>query len=704
MSRLASKIGAAPELLLNGRYQVVEVLSSVGWGKTYVAVETQRPDKPKCVIKQIQAVSNDPDCLQAAKRLFDREAKILETLGYHDQVPRLLDSTQIDLAFYLVQEFIAGQPLSAELSGDRPWSESQVAHLLWEVLDILAFVHSKGIIHGNLQPDKLIRRASDDKLVLIGFNPINQVRSQLVAVQEQLSATVELGKLGYMPMEQIRGNPRPSSDIYALGMIGIQALTGLNPMQLEEDPRTGEVVWQKHATVSEELAAILTQMVRYHFNDRYQSTTNVLTELQPLVSSDSSAQLAVSPPEADSPCEAETIPDTAIDSAALQAVETIAPSSSTSPKRISRRTAGIATSIALGFGAGGYFLTQSASSLNLFDRGSNTLVQAQKKYQAGNLQEAVALAKSISSDSPAYQDAQAAMQQWPKDWQNAQAQFEAVKKAFAQQQWLNVLEEAARMPNVAFWQQKIQPIVQQAQANLETEAYELLQQAYNRASDKDFVGALNILEQIPQQTKAYAKVQPKIAEYTQKRRIKADYLLLQAYKRASDQDFTGALAFLNQIPKDTPAYAKAQLKITEYRKKQSLRANYLLQRAYNRASVKDFPRALEYLKQIPENTPAYDIAQEKIVAYKEEQGLKSPTNKATPPVHRPEPAQPFNLQPFTSSRLGNESSFEAHSLSSVPPSPSNLDPGSRLQEVNPQPLVSPRAYPAAGEAGSESGE
>src|SRR5919202_155320 len=605
MSRLASKIGAAPELLLNGRYQVVEVLSSVGWGKTYVAVETQRPDKPKCVIKQIQAVSNDPDCLQAAKRLFDREAKILETLGYHDQVPRLLDSTQIDLAFYLVQEFIAGQPLSAELSGDRPWSESQVAHLLWEVLDILAFVHSKGIIHGNLQPDKLIRRASDDKLVLIGFNPINQVRSQLVAVQEQLSATVELGKLGYMPMEQIRGNPRPSSDIYALGMMGIQALTGLNPMQLEEDPRTGEVVWQQHTTVSEELAAIL---------------------------------------------------------------------------------------------------TQSASSLNLFDRGSNTLVQAQKKYQAGNLQEAVALAKSISSDSPAYQDAQAAMQQWPKDWQNAQAQFEAVKKAFAQQQWLNVLEEAARMPNVAFWQQKIQPIVQQAQANLETEAYQLLQQAYNRASDKDFVGALNILEQIPQQTKAYAKVQPKIAEYTQKRRIKADYLLLQAYKRASDQDFTGALAFLNQIPKDTPAYAKAQLKITEYRKKQSLRANYLLQRAYNRASVKDFPRALEYLKQIPENTPAYDIAQEKIVAYTQAQGLKSPTNKATPPVHRPEPAQPFNLQPFTSSRLGNESSFEAHSLSSVPPSPSNLDPGSRLQEVNPQPLVSPRAYPAAGEAGSESGE
>jgi hypothetical protein len=101
---------------------------------------------------------------------------------------------------------------------------------------------------------------------------------------------------------------------------------------------------------------------------------------------------------------------------------------------------------------------------------------------------------------------------------------------------------------------------------------------------------------------------------------------------------------------------------------------------------------LEYLKQIPENTPAYDIAQEKIVAYTQAQGLKSATKEATPPVNRPAPAQPFNLQPFTGSRLGNESSFEAHS-------PSNLDPGSRLQEVNPQPPLTPRASPASGEAG-----
>ncbi len=699
MSILASNTEAAPELLLNGRYQVVEVLSSVGWGKTYVAVETYRPDKPKCVIKQIQPISDDPDCLQAARRLFQREAKILETLGHHDLVPQLLDYIEVDRTFYIVQEFIAGQPLSVEVSPKQRWSESQVFDLLWEVLDILAFVHSEGVIHGNLQPDKLIRRASDDRLVLVGFNAINQVRTNLVAVLEQLSATIELGALGYMPMEQIRGNPRPCSDIYALGMIGIQALTGLNPMQLEEDLQTGEVVWQPQAMVSDELAAILTKMVRYHFKDRYQSAIDVLEALQSLVESDPSAQLGESIPETDS-----TSPDTATDSTAQQAESSPVSSSSTSSKRINGRTAGVATSIVLGFGASGYLLTQSANSFNLFDQGQGTLVQAQEKYQAGNLQEAVTLAQSISSNSATYKDAQVAIAQWQQDWQNAKVQSEAVQKAFDQRQWLNVLEEATRTPNITFWQQKIQPIVSQARVNLEEDAYQLLQQAYNRATDKDFVGALNILQQIPKQTKVYAKVQPKIAEYTEKRRIKADSLLQQAYRRATKQDFTGALALLKQIPNDTPAYAKAQPKITEYTQQQRFKASRLLQRAYNRASVRDFTRALEYLQQIPKDTPAYSKAQEKIVEYTEAQGLKAVTQKDKALTNRAAPTQPFQLDPFTRSQLSNDSSWSQQIPESVPSYPSNLDPGGRLQEINPPSSLMPRVYPASGEAGIDNGE
>jgi len=83
-----------------------------------------------------------------------------------------------------------------------------------------------------------------------------------------------------MPTEQERGRPRLNSDIYALGMIGIQALTGLNPRQLLEDVDTGEIIWQ-HQTWLTRLARVSNKMVCYHFKDRYQSATEVLQALQP---------------------------------------------------------------------------------------------------------------------------------------------------------------------------------------------------------------------------------------------------------------------------------------------------------------------------------------------------------------------------------------------------------------------------------------
>jgi len=65
-------------------------------------------------------------------------------------------------------------------------------------------------------------------------------------------------------------------------MIGIQALTGLNPKQLLEDADTGEIIWQHQAMVDAGLVSLLNKMVRYHFKDRYQSATEILQALQPL--------------------------------------------------------------------------------------------------------------------------------------------------------------------------------------------------------------------------------------------------------------------------------------------------------------------------------------------------------------------------------------------------------------------------------------
>jgi serine/threonine protein kinase len=268
--------------LLDQRYRVIRVLGQGGFGHTYVAEDTRRPGNPTCVVKHLKPASNDPDFLKTARRLFNREAETLEKLGSHDQIPRLLAYFEENQEFYLVEEFIDGHPLNIELTPGEKWSEGQVVELLQEVLPILDFVHTNSVIHRDLKPENLIRRKQDNKIVLVDFGAVKQVQMQSIIAQEMVNETVAIGTPGYMPSEQGQGRPRPSSDIYALGMIAIQALTGMNPTQFSEDPDTGEILWQQHAQVSDLLASVLTKMVRHYFKYRYQSATEALQSIEPL--------------------------------------------------------------------------------------------------------------------------------------------------------------------------------------------------------------------------------------------------------------------------------------------------------------------------------------------------------------------------------------------------------------------------------------
>ncbi|MUL38162.1 serine/threonine-protein kinase [Gloeocapsopsis dulcis] len=274
--------------LLGGRYQIVDILGTGGFGQTYVAEDIHRPGSPKCVVKHLKPASSNSSFLENARRLFQSEAQTLEKLGSHDQIPRLLAYFEENEEFYLVQDFIQGHPLSVALQADRRWSEGRVYHLLGEVLGILEYVHSQGVIHRDIKPNNLIQRQEDNKLVLVDFGSVKQAWTQVVTAHGQTKtsfalgtpATIGIGTPGYMPTEQGRGRPRPNSDIYALGIIGIQALTGLSPMRFQEDLDTGEILWlHTVAQVDSALANLLSKMVRYHFKDRYQTVTEVLQDL-----------------------------------------------------------------------------------------------------------------------------------------------------------------------------------------------------------------------------------------------------------------------------------------------------------------------------------------------------------------------------------------------------------------------------------------
>ena len=265
--------------LLNGRYKIIRVLGSGGFGKTYFAEDVRQPDGFKCVVKQFQPMRQDTLFLQTARRLFSSEVETLRKLGSHNQIPTLLDDFEQDQEFYLVQEFVEGRSLSQEFTKTRRLEEADVRGLLQDTLQVLEFVHENQVIHRDIKPGNLMRRQQDGKFVLIDFGAVKEIQTQLTTEPGQTNLTIGIGTQGYAPSEQLMGKPLYSSDLYALGMTAIHALTGVQPTQLPTDPETGEVIWLDRIQVSEALAIVLERMVRYHFSQRYASASAVLHAL-----------------------------------------------------------------------------------------------------------------------------------------------------------------------------------------------------------------------------------------------------------------------------------------------------------------------------------------------------------------------------------------------------------------------------------------
>ena len=267
--------------LLDGRYQIKEVLGKGGFSTTYLAEDKTNKTCPACVVKQLEPIFSELYLLTKSLDLFNREAETLEVLGKHPNIPSLFAYFEENNEFYIVQEYIAGNTLTHELLPNQPLSEQQVINILREVLEILEFVHKYNVIHRDIKPANIIRRKQDNKLVLIDFGSVKKV------TKAGSSKGTIVGSYASLPEEQFNGKPNFCSDLYALGMIGIQAITGreLKDILGAGFPlnEKGEISWQNYAEVSKELANFLSKMVKRNYHQRYQSAQEALHALQKVV-------------------------------------------------------------------------------------------------------------------------------------------------------------------------------------------------------------------------------------------------------------------------------------------------------------------------------------------------------------------------------------------------------------------------------------
>ncbi|MDJ0545491.1 MAG: serine/threonine-protein kinase, partial [Microcystis sp. M53601_WE4] len=286
------------KLLLHDRYQTLRILGKGGFGATFVSSDLSLPDKPLCVVKQLQPPPQDANVFRMARELFDREAATLAKLGVHPQIPRLLDYFEDNQQFYLVQEYVKGHNLHQEVKKRGPFSEAGVKQFLSELLPILKYVHEQKVIHRDIKPANLVRRQTDRKLVLIDFGAVkNQVNTVMANADSQTAFTnFAVGTQGFAPPEQMAMRPVYASDIYAVGATCLYLLTGKSPKAIEVDINTGELLWEKLVKVSPQFAKVLKTMLEVSVRHRYKSAQEVMDALDMTAYADSLAQSLIAAP------------------------------------------------------------------------------------------------------------------------------------------------------------------------------------------------------------------------------------------------------------------------------------------------------------------------------------------------------------------------------------------------------------------------
>jgi formylglycine-generating enzyme required for sulfatase activity/tRNA A-37 threonylcarbamoyl transferase component Bud32 len=249
-----------------------------GFGRTYLAEDSQKLNEP-CVIKQLAPKQSGTYALKKATELFIEEAKRLQDLGEHPQIPTLFAYFEDNGFLYLVQQFIKGENLLDELAQKGKYNENQIRELLLDLLPSLKFIHERQVIHRDIKPQNIMRRAIDGKLVLIDFGASKQLTT---TVHTQIGT--QIGSYGYSPLEQIQGGEAyPASDLFALGATCFHLLTGVNPFNLWTINGFSWVNnWRENlpVSVSQDLGKVLDKLLKIEIQERYQSADQVIKDIQ----------------------------------------------------------------------------------------------------------------------------------------------------------------------------------------------------------------------------------------------------------------------------------------------------------------------------------------------------------------------------------------------------------------------------------------
>lgn len=260
-----------PGLVLNDRYLIRHMLGQGGFGRTYLAEDSHRFNEP-CVLKEFAPQLHQPDLLRKARELFEREAGILYQLQ-HEQIPEfralLTVSINQEQSLFLVEQFIRGESYAQRVDRGLLLTEAEAIQFLRDLIPVLGYIHSRGVIHRDISPDNLI---GDPRLggkpVLIDFGSVKQVATTAMKLLGAGPVLTQIHKLGYTPPEQFRGEVHPSSDFYAVAVTTLVLLTGRVPTDFYDEQQQAWR-WRSLLTLNSGLGDLLDRMLSPFPQNRY---------------------------------------------------------------------------------------------------------------------------------------------------------------------------------------------------------------------------------------------------------------------------------------------------------------------------------------------------------------------------------------------------------------------------------------------------
>ncbi|MEL6927548.1 MAG: tetratricopeptide repeat protein [Cyanobacteria bacterium J06600_6] len=262
------------------RYQLIKELGKNELNKSYLANDTTMPGSFRCVVKQFPLAANQNVSSQKLKDRYENETYLWQQLADRDRVPPILACFEEDESLYLVRELIAGRNLAEQLEQHGKLNQEELFRLLKDVLSSLDSIHQLNFVHQNLRPSNIIRCDRQGKYLLVDFTLAEAITDQ--SPTEDRETTVFYGSNEYYPDQQLMKSVNPRQDIYALGAIAIEAITGKKPEEIPSNSSFKTLLAQQGSQFDSQLLQVIERMMNFDSVDNYSSAEEVIKELESL--------------------------------------------------------------------------------------------------------------------------------------------------------------------------------------------------------------------------------------------------------------------------------------------------------------------------------------------------------------------------------------------------------------------------------------